>query len=92
MSAIAASIWFEMPNSGHKVLIPAERVNHALIEKISPGEHGERGCDAVRKPVSPVLQRRHKRFPSKSCNMNRPARVPASTAVRMNSASNRIAK
>ncbi|MNP26885.1 hypothetical protein D3C76_1197640 [compost metagenome] len=30
--------------------------------------------------------------PSKSCSMKRPARVPASTAVRMNSASNRIAK
>ncbi|MNQ94227.1 hypothetical protein D3C85_1097350 [compost metagenome] len=30
--------------------------------------------------------------PSKSWSMKRPARVPASTAVRMNSASNRIAK
>ncbi|MNR24989.1 hypothetical protein D3C85_1421060 [compost metagenome] len=30
--------------------------------------------------------------PNRSCSMKRPARVPASTAVRINSASNRIAK
>jgi len=30
--------------------------------------------------------------PIRSWSMNRPARVPASTAVRMNSASNRMAK
>ena len=32
------------------------------------------------------------KLPSRSCSMKRPARVPASTAVRMNSASNRMAK
>ncbi|MNC55913.1 hypothetical protein D3C75_1054780 [compost metagenome] len=32
------------------------------------------------------------KLPSRSCSMKRPARVPASTAVRMNSASKRIAK
>ncbi len=32
------------------------------------------------------------KLPNRSCSMKRPARVPASTAVRMNSASNRIAK
>src|SRR5690349_16595821 len=31
-------------------------------------------------------------LPSVSCNMNRPTRVPASTVVRMNSASNMMAK
>ena len=31
-------------------------------------------------------------FPSRSCNMNRATRVPASTVVRMNSASNMMAK
>ena len=31
-------------------------------------------------------------LPTVSCSMNRPTRVPASTAVRMNSASNMIAK
>ena len=44
-------------------------------------------------PSDAVLRNsRHERSPSRSCSMKRPARVPASTAVRMNSASNRMAK
>ena len=46
-----------------------------------------------------MLPGRHDRSPNLfqtlpivSCSMNRPTRVPASTAVRMNSASNMIAK
>ncbi|MNY32620.1 hypothetical protein D3C86_1668470 [compost metagenome] len=43
------------------------------------------GSDSVRRMDGTKL-------PSRSCSMKRPARVPASTAVRMNSASNRMAK
>lgn len=48
---------------------------------------------AVRLATSePVRLNRGAKAPSKSCSLNLPARVPASTVVRMNSASNKIAR
>ena len=46
--------------------------------------------DRARPPARPPQRRVD--FPTTSCTRNRPIRVPASIVVRMNSASNMIAK
>ena len=69
----------------------AQRIDHALIEKVAPGRDAKTGAEQVRRQELGVAQRLYT-WPSMSWIMKRPTRVPASTAVRMNSASNRMAK
>src|SRR6266702_157220 len=90
-NAIAASIWLEIPNSGHRMLIPPlgsitpmyrkyhQPATLSVLEMITDGYQDVRPNGA-------------EMCPSRSCNMKRPTRVPASIVVRMNTASNMMAK
>ena len=51
-----------------------------------------RALDAITLGYHDVSANRGQTWPTISCSMNRPTRVPASMIVRMNSASNMIAK
>ncbi len=90
-SAIAASIWFAMPNSGHRLLMPPSGSIVPIVEEVAPAattsplQISTLGYQLVRPSAGTTL-------PSRSCSMKRATRVPASTVVRMNSASNMIAK
>ena len=80
-----------MPNSGNSVLMPP---SGSVTPMISTAPHA-----ATMMAVQTHAPTRHEvslkrgtTLPRESCSMNRATRVPASTAVRMNSASNMIAK
>ncbi|MDT4861044.1 hypothetical protein FQZ97_956340 [compost metagenome] len=90
-SAMAASSWLAMPNSGNSVLMPPS----GSVTPIS--------STAPQAPTMMAVQSqapgRHEcslnlgmKLPMESCSIKRATRVPASTAVRMNSASNMMAK
>ncbi|CNH53754.1 Uncharacterised protein [Mycobacterium tuberculosis] len=94
VSAIAASSWLAIPNSGNSVLMPpsgsvtpiSRMLPHAAtttrLQAHAPGR--QLGfCSLASGPP---------RLPKASESMKRATRVPASTAVKMNSASNMIAK
>ncbi|CFS02184.1 Uncharacterised protein [Mycobacterium tuberculosis] len=94
VSAIPASNWLAMPNSGNSVLMPpsgsvtpsSRMLPHAAtttkLQAHAPGR--QLGFCSLRS-TPPKL-------PSASEIMKRAALVPASTVVRMNRASNMIAK
>ena len=80
-----------MPNSGNSVLMPP---SGSVTPMISTAPHA-----ATMMAVQTHAPTRHEvslkrgtTLPRESWSMNRATRVPASTAVRMNSASNMIAK
>lgn len=80
-----------MPNNGKNVLIPPRGsvtpryrmlphpATMTRVQSHTPGRHV-------------TSRKRGTTLPTESCSMNRATRVPASTAVRMNRASNMIAK
>ncbi|MCY1287454.1 hypothetical protein D9M70_364490 [compost metagenome] len=80
-----------MPNSGHSVLMPP---SGSITPWYNSQPHkATQPAVAMRlAPQESVRLSAGTNSPSRSCSMKRPARVPASTAVRMNSASKRIAK
>ena len=82
-----------MPKSGQRRVDAAERVEHALVEEVAPGadDHAarRRACSAT-SPCAPSGWQTCGR--ASSWTMKRPTRVPASSMVRMKSASNMIAK
>ena len=94
VSAIAASSWLAMPNSGNSVLMPPSGsvtpINRMLPHAATTARlqiHTPGRQLGFRSLVSGPP-----RLPSASESMKRATLVPASTAVRMNSASNMIAK
>ena len=94
VSAIAASSWLAMPNSGNSVLIPPSgsvtpisRMDpHAATTMMLHAQAPTRQLGLCSRFSGPP------RLASPSDSMNRATRVPASTVVRMNRASNMIAK
>ncbi len=90
-SAMAASSWLAMPNSGKNVLIPPSgsvtpriRMDPQPATMMAVVSHAP-----ARQSASRNLGMK---LPRVSVSMKRATRVPASTAVRMNRASNMIAK
>ena len=94
VSAIAASSWLAMPKSGKSVLMPpsgsvtpmsriAPHAATTMSEQIHAPTRHDGSLNFFAGPP---------KLPSESESMNRATRVPASTVVRMNSASNMIAK
>ena len=90
-SAIAASSWLAMPNSGKNVLMPPSGSVTPMI-RIAPQPATMIAVQTHAPARHEVSRNRGTKLPTKSCSMKRATRVPASTAVRMNSASNMIAK
>ncbi len=94
VSAIAASSWLAIPNSGNRVLIPpsgsvtpiSRMLPHAATTMMLHTHAPTRQLGLRSFVMGPP------RLLSPSESMNRATRVPASTVVRMNSASNMIAK
>ncbi len=88
---MAASSWLAMPNSGNSVLMPPS----GSVTPISSTAPQAPTMTAVQSQA-PGRQECSLNFgtklPIESCSMKRATRVPASTAVRMNSASNMMAK
>src|SRR5438128_11786749 len=90
-NATVASNWLQMPNSGHSELIPPSgsftpcHRKYPQAATISPLVNRMDGYQLVRPSGFHTC-------PNASCNMKRPTRVPASSTVRMNSASNMSAK
>ncbi|MNZ92251.1 hypothetical protein D3C78_1112710 [compost metagenome] len=80
-----------MPNSGHRVLMPPSGSTTPWYSS-QPHIATQPPVAMTLAPHESVLLSTGTNSPSRSCSMKRPARVPASTAVRMNSASKRIAK
>src|SRR5262249_20196101 len=91
VSAIAASIWVAVPNRGHSVQIPP---NGAITPTHRKNPHNAtESADPIKLLVQDEVSLKvGTALPIRSWIMNRSTRVPASTVVRMNSASNRIAK
>ena len=94
VSAIAASSWLAMPNSGNSVLIPPSG-SVTPISRMLP--HAATTITLqIQAPTRQLGLRSRRsgppRLASPSESMKRATRVPASTVVRMNSASNMIAK
>ena len=90
-SAMAARSWFAMPNSGKSVLIPPSGSVTPMI-RMAPQPATMIAVQIHAPARQEVSRKRGTTLPRLSCSMNRATRVPASTAVRMNSASNMIAK
>ena len=90
-SAITASNWFATPKIGHSELIPP---SGSITPWYKNQPHAPTNNSvASTLPVNDrVCPSGFATIPSKSCTMNRPTRVPASIVVRMNNASNMIAK
>ena len=90
-SAMAASSWLAMPKMGQSALVPPSGFRTALMStKPQP---------ATINAVATMLAKTDRVFPSglqtwprKSWSRYRPTRVPASSVVRMNNASNMMAK
>ena len=91
VSAIAASIWLVAPNSGHIVQIPP---SGSMTPAYSRYPHSAQArAEPIRLlPHAWVSLNAGIALPTRSWIMKRQTRVPASTVVRMNSASNRMAK
>ena len=90
-SAIAASSWLLMPNSGQSELMPPSGSMTPWYQEIAPAGDDQRGGQHDAGIPGGAAERRPD-VAGRSCSMNRPTRVPASRVVRMNSASNMIAK
>ena len=82
-SATVARSWFEIPNSGHKELIPPSG-------SFTPCQRKYPHAATIR-PLVPridgyqlVRPNGFHTWPRASCTMNRPTRVPASSTVKMN--------
>src|SRR5467141_1456319 len=90
-SATAASSWFEIPNSGHSELIPPSGSTTPWYRKY-PHPATITALDVITLGYHDVSANRGHTWPTISCSMNRPTRVPVSMVVRMNKASNMIAK
>src|SRR6266478_1912713 len=91
VSAMAASIWLAVPNSGHMVQMPPSGSITPVYRKEPHSAH------ARAEPMMLLVQdlvslKAGIALPTRSWIMKRQTRVPASTVVRMNSASNRMAK
>src|SRR5579864_4639974 len=90
-SATAASNWFAIPNSGHSELIPPSG-SRTPCQRKYPQSATMRPLVANTDGYQLVRPSGFHAWPSASCSMKRPTRVPASSTVRMNSASNMSAK
>ena len=84
-SATTASSWFATPKSGHTVLMLPVQMKYAHANTIRIVATTVPGSQSVR---ANGFQAR----PRNSCSRNRPMRVPESIVVRMNTASNMMAK
>src|SRR5262245_29050815 len=84
-SATTASNWFATPNSGHTVLILPVQMKYAHANTMTMVAITVPGSQSVR------ANGFHAR-PRNSWSRKRPMRVPESIVVRMNTASNMIAK
>src|SRR6476659_9305474 len=91
VSAIAASIWLAVPNKGHSVQMPP---NGSITPTYRKYPHSVTArADPIRLLVQDVFSlKAGTALPTRSWIINRSTRVPASTVVRMNSASNRLAQ
>ena len=93
VSAMAASSWFAIPNSGKSVLMPPSGSVTPMI-RIAP-QASTTSSEQIQAPIRQDGSRNLRApgmLPMESDSMKRATRVPASTVVRMNSASNMIAK
>ena len=93
VSAMAASNWLAMPNSGKSVLMPPSGSVTPMI-RMAP-QASTTSSEQVQAPTRQDGSRNLRApgmLPIESDSMNRATLVPASTVVRMNSASNMIAK
>ena len=89
--AIAASSWLAMPNSGNRVLMPPSG-SSTPMSRIDP-QPATITAVVIQAPSRHEWSRKRWLMPPRaSDSMKRATRVPASTLVRMNSASNMIAK
>src|SRR5215467_12237751 len=90
-SATTDNNWLASPNNGHSELMPP-RGSITPSYKNQPHAATSKTLENKFALHERVLPRGRQRFPRKSCSKNRPTRVPASIVVRMNNASNIIAK
>ena len=90
-NAIAASSWLAIPNRGKKVLMPPSGSVTPKI-RIAPQPATITAVQAQEPSRHEVSRNLGTMLPRDSWSWKRATRVPASTAVRMNSASNMIAK
>ena len=90
-SATDASNWFAIPNNGHNELMPPSG-SRTPCTRNQPQAPTTSPDARTLGPVARVSPRRGDTCPRKSCNRYRPTRVPASSVVRMNNASNITAK
>ena len=70
----------------------AERIDDALVQEVAPARDDQPRGEQVRRQRRRARRAAGTGCPSMSCTMKRPTRVPASSVVRMKSASNMIAK
>src|ERR1035441_10361174 len=90
-SATVASNWFEIPKSGQRLLIPPNGSVTPWYKKY-PHAATISALERMMLGYQPVRPNGFQKWPKTSCNMKRPTRVPASIIVRMNKASNMMAK
>src|SRR6516225_2240192 len=91
VSAIAASIWLVAPNSGHIVQMPPYGSTTPAYSRY-PHSRQQSAEPTRLLPHERVALNAGTAWPTRSWIMKRHTRVPASTVVRMKSASKRIAK
>ena len=70
----------------------AIRIDDADVEEVSPARDDERAGEQRPRDTRTCGRAAPRPGPAASCSMKRPTRVPASTVVRMNTASNMMAK
>ena len=90
-SATTANSWLEIPNNGHKLLIPPRGSITPWYRKY-PHPATTRAELRITAGYQSVLPSGFQISPRKSCSKNRPTLVPASRQVRINRASNMMAK
>ena len=81
-----------MPNRRPEAVDAAQRIDHALIEEIAPARRPTERWPARWHPRIGCWPSGRQSWPRKAWIRKRPTRVPASTVVRMKSASNMMAK
>src|SRR6185503_20338162 len=91
VSAMQASSWLLMPNIGHRELIPPSGSSTPCTRKY-PHPPAIIALARTTLGYHDSSPNGFHTCPPSSCSMNRPTRVPASIVVRMNRASNRMAK
>src|SRR5688500_6746589 len=89
--AMAASSWLAMPKSGKSVLMPPSG-SVTPISSTAPHAATMMAVQSQAPGRQECSLNLGTKLPIESCSMKRATRVPASTAVRMNSASNMMAK